>query len=226
MRLGRPGSSEFHKIVTPGGKLSKQAEEYAYTLLAESMMGHPIDSVATQWMIRGQELEDAAIHAYEFETGMETSPGGIVTNDAGTYGCSPDRLVGDCGVLEIKCPAPNTHVSYLISPESMEKEKTPQVQGQLLCSERMWVDLVSYHPEMPTVIHRVVRDEKYIDLLRTALNTFVELLLLLRAQLEDKYGQFPKIVMPEDRPVPADDLGVSDADVSALIANGAITFTE
>jgi hypothetical protein len=224
MRLGRPGSSEFHKIVTPTGKLSKQSTEYGFRLLAELMLGHPLEDVETPWMVRGTELEDSAIAAYEFATGLETQPGGIVTDDEGLYGCSPDRLVGEDGLLEVKCPAPNTHIGYLLDPLSMVQDKTPQVQGQLLCTGRKWVDLLSYHPEMPPVIARVERNEEYIAALDEALGRFCDSLAEQRACLESRYGPFPAIVLPADRPAPVDTMEVSDADVDEMISNGAFKF--
>jgi hypothetical protein len=216
LRLGIPTASEFHKIVTPTGKISKQSDDYAHTLLAELMLGHPIDDdMETQWMQRGTELEDSAIKAYEFEVG-ETQRGGFVTVDDGSYGCSPDRLVGEVGILEIKCPKPNTHIGYLLS-RSAEQEKTPQIQGQLLVTGRQWVDLMSYHPELPPLIVRVERDEKYIALLGAALREFVGQLAEMRKLLEDRYGPFPD---PWKEPETVDGLDVSDEDVAAMVARG------
>ena len=94
-KLGKPSASNAHKLVTPKGKLSTQAEGYMHTLIAELMLGHPIETPETQWMIRGTELEEAAMRAYEFQSGNETMDGGWVTTDDGRYGCSPDRLIGD-----------------------------------------------------------------------------------------------------------------------------------
>lgn len=217
MRLGVPTASEFHRILTPGGKISTQAEGYAHILMAEAMLGHPLDSVETQWMVRGQELEDEAIKAYEFEASVETEPGGFVTDDAATYGCSPDRLVGDDGILEMKCPAPNTHLGYLLEPASMCKDKWPQVQGQLLVTGRKFVDLMSYHPELPAVVSRVEQDEKYIGLLRTALCTFTEQLRLMRAKLVEQYGPFPDLTIKPE--VHEDTFGITDADVDLILSS-------
>jgi len=219
LRLGIPTASEFHRILTPGGKLSKQCEDYAYRLLAELMLGKPLDdSPETQWMIRGQELEDQAIDGYEFYRGCQTSPGGFCTNDAGTYGCSPDRLVGDDGVLEMKCPAPSTHVYYMAEPSRLDGEKRCQVQGQLLVTGRRWVDLVSYHPELPIIVRRIGRDAAYIASLAEALDSFVDVVRQMRQILEQQYGPFKPIVIPRS-PEPAivpDDFGVSDADIDAI----------
>lgn len=217
MRLAVPTSSEFHRIVTPGGKISAQAEGYAHTLLAEAMLGRPLESPETQWMVRGQELEDEAIKAYELLAG-ETSLGGFITNDDGTLGCSPDRLVGDDGILEMKVPAPNTHVGYLVSRD-FGREKWPQVQGQLLVSGRKWVDLMSYHPELPPIIVRAERDEKYIAILDAALTAFVDQLRQMRDVLITKYGPFPEIRVVEDSG-PDGDFDVTDADLDAMFSAG------
>lgn len=197
LRLGKPTSSEFHKIVTPTGKLSSQSALYAHTILAEMMLGRPLnDDIQTEYMVRGQELEAAAIDAYEFQTGLITDLGGIVINETNTMACSPDRLVGEDGVLEIKCPAANTHVGYLLSRD-IGDEKKPQVQGQLYITERSWVDLMSYHPELPPLIVRVKRDEEYIRKLADALAAFNDTLTAARLNLEREYGPFPQIKIPE-----------------------------
>ena len=220
LRVGKPTASEFHRILTAGGKISAQASDYAHSILAEMMLGRPADEdPRSQWMIRGQELEDGAIEAYEFESGLETSSGGFCTDDANTIGCSPDRLVGEDGVLEMKCPSPPVHVGYLLDRAGMAKAKHCQVQGQLLVTGRKWVDLVSFHPEMPLLIKRVTRDQPYIKQLGESLAEFVKLLNALRLDLERQYGPFPEIKMPE-KPAPAEDdgMGVDDTDVDAIWA--------
>ena len=214
-KLGKPSASNAHKLVTPKGKLSTQAEGYMHTLIAELMLGHPIETPETQWMIRGTELEEAAMRAYEFQSGNETMDGGWVTADDGRYGCSPDRLIGEDGILELKVPAPNTHVRYLIEG-CMDDEKRPQVQMQMLVTGRAWVDLVSYHPELPLVITRVERDEDYIALLSKTLDSFCEQMAAHCEALQSQYGTFPEppaeVATPEE-----DHLGVTDEDLDAIL---------
>ena len=229
MRLGKPTASEFHKIVTPKGELSKQASGYMCSLLAELMLGKPLDTPQTEYMLRGTELEDGAIAAYEMVTGCETDRGGFVTTDDGMIGCSPDRLCGKDGILEMKVPAPNTHVSYLLSSEDFRQEKRCQIQGELYVCEREWVDLVSYHPEMPPVIVRCKRDDAYIKTLSTALSEFVDTLLAARVKLETLYGPFPQIAIAQ--PPPDDDLDglgfdVTPQDISQMLERGVSTVTE
>jgi YqaJ-like viral recombinase domain len=221
LRIGKPTASEFHRIVTPGGKLSSQAPGYMCSLLAEMMLGHQVESLSTAYMDRGVELEDRAIAAYEMVQNIETQLGGFVTTDDGLVGCSPDRLVGADGILEMKIPAPHTHVGYLLDSGDLEKDKTPQVQGQLWVCEREWDDLVSWHPELPPVGRRVYRDDKYIGLLKTALDAFVDTLMQARCKLEGLYGKFPQIAIPQlAPPEPEGDFDVSPADVAEMFARG------
>jgi hypothetical protein len=223
LRCCIPTASEFHKIVTPTGKLSAQSAHYAHVLLAEAMLGRPLDDdMQTQWMERGNELEESAITAYEMLMGLDTQAGGFITNDAGTVGCSPDRLVGEDGILEMKVPAPNTHVGYLVTRD-FGKEKYPQVQGQMLISERKWVDLMSFHPELPPVIVRVERDEKYLAVLAKGLGDFVAELQAMRESLIEKYGEFPAIQIGVVADEPQDDeydgFGLTDEEAEAFIAS-------
>ena len=130
LRLGIPTASEFHRIITPKTmKLSSQAEDYRDWLLAEWIYGAPLESPETSFMQRGSELEPEAVRSYEFERDCEVSEAGFFTTDDGMVGASPDRLVGSCGLLEIKCPAPQTHVGYMMSRAVDEKYMT-QLQGQ------------------------------------------------------------------------------------------------
>lgn len=175
VRMGKPTASSFHRILTPGGKPSKQAEAYLHELLAELILGRPLDSEAYPWMQRGHDLESEAATWYEFQRDVETEVVGFCTTDDGLIGASPDRLVGSDGSLEIKCPSPSVHVGYLLFPHrGVDAEYHAQVMGQLLVTDRAWTDVVSYHPDMPKVIVRVERDEEYIALQRAALAEFCE----------------------------------------------------
>ena len=186
LRAGIPTASEFSKIVTPAKwQPSEQAAGYMNRLVAELLLGHPLDSVGTEAMERGSDLEEKAALAYELKTGFETVKVGFVTNDEGTFGASPDRFVGEDGLLEIKCPLPGTHVGYCLS-RSIEKEKLPQIMGQLLVTGRKWCDIMSYCPGLPRIIIRVERDEEKIAILKAALEEFHVRKLDARAKLEQE----------------------------------------
>lgn len=175
LRAGIPTSSEFDKILTPSGKPSASAEKYMFALLAERIMGRPRIESVSMWMDRGHELEQEAVDFYELTREEVTETVGFLTNDAGTIGASPDRLVGEDGLLEIKVPAEHTHVSYLLK-KAVDQAYYPQVQGQLWISERKWVDILSFHPEMPPALVHVERDGEFIEKLAAAVGEFSKLL--------------------------------------------------
>jgi hypothetical protein len=105
---------------------------------------------------------------------------------------------------------------------AMSDAHKSQVQGCLwICDKDYW-DLVSYTEELPTVIVRVGRDEKYIKALATALESFSEIMEKTRLKLTQEYGPFDR--KPATGPDDAyDGMGVSDADLDALIQHGAIS---
>lgn len=185
LRAGIPTASQFDRIITPQGKASGQVEKYLFALLAERMMGHPIIEQISAWMQRGNEMEAEAVDFYESQRELETEPIGFITNDEGTIGASPDRLVGEDGLLEIKVPAEHTHVSYLLK-KAVDQAYYPQVQGQLWISGRKWLDILSYHPEMPPALIRVERDEAFIALLIEAVGHFSVLLEEYAADLKKR----------------------------------------
>ena len=96
---------------------------------------------------------------------------GFITDDNHTVGCSPDRLVGDQGLWQIKAPLPQTQVEYWISGEVNERF-WPQLQGQLYVSQRSWVDIVCWHDVLPKVVMRVEPDEQFIKTLDRELQIF------------------------------------------------------
>lgn len=182
LRAGIPTASRFDEILTPTGKPSTQAEKYMLELLAEWLSGEPAETYQNDWMKRGTELEPEARNYYAFTTDAEIRQVGFITRDDGLVGASPDALVNDDGLSEIKCPAPHTHVAYLLG-EKLATKYIPQVQGQLWIAERDWCDWISYHPKMQPCIVRTHRDELFITSLRVALDAFVGRMLERREQL-------------------------------------------
>ncbi len=172
-RLGKPTASEFHRILTPKGDLSKQAKKYAYRLLAEFFLNQQMDSLeGLEWIEHGKASEADAVRVYEFIHDVETTKVGFVTTDDGRIGCSPDRLVGKNG-LQVKCPAPQTHISYLLG-DLGEKYK-PQVQGEIYVSEFEWSDFFSHNIDFKPVDLRTYRDDDYIKLMEPALKDFCDM---------------------------------------------------
>lgn len=157
-------------------------------LMAERLMGHPIEDFKSSWMERGQFLEPEARSFYEFQRDIETVRVGFMTNDQKTVGASPDSLVGDDGLLEIKCPSPGVHIGYLLR-KPVDSKYYPQIQGQLWISERKWLDILSYHPEIPPALVRVERDEEYIKKLAAVVLAFSQTLEEQYALLQEEIGE-------------------------------------
>ena len=171
LKIGIPTSSNFHKIITPQGKPSKQWREYACVLIAERILQQRIEFYNSPVMERGLIVEAEAADWYEFDHDVTVQRIGFITDDERTMGCSPDRLVGDAGLLEIKAPLPQTQVGYWISGELSERFR-PQLQGQLYITQRSWVDILCWHDVLPKLIMRVEPDEKFIKALGRELRIF------------------------------------------------------
>jgi hypothetical protein len=122
-------------------------------------------------MERGLIVEAEAADWYEFDHDVTVQRIGFITDDERTMGCSPDRLVGDAGLLEIKAPLPQTQVGYWISGELSERFR-PQLQGQLYITQRSWVDILCWHDVLPKLIMRVEPDDKFIKALDRELQIF------------------------------------------------------
>ncbi len=173
-RLRIPTASQFKRIIT-SKKLtySASASDYVADLLAEWVSGYPVERGSSQAMDRGTGMELEGVAWYELQRDVETTPGGFVMRDDRKAGASPDRLVGDDGLLEMKCPMIHTHIGFLLNPSSLVEEYRAQVQGELYVTEREWGDLVSYHPTLPKVLQRVERDDEFQNALHVMLGRFL-----------------------------------------------------
>lgn len=172
-RLGIPTASQFHRIITPRTmKPSASATGYIYELVVEWALGQPLDEYVSQFMERGTNLEDEAVHFYELQRGVDTEAVGFCLRDDGLAGCSPDRIISPDGGLEIKTPSAKVHVGYLIG-EPQEEYKA-QVQGCMWITGANWWDWVSYNPVLPSTIVRFYRDDEFIGALDEATAEFLE----------------------------------------------------
>src|ERR1041385_9055256 len=152
-RLGIPTASGFSKLLTRAGKPSTQADRYMRDLLAEHFIGEPVGIDASGFMQRGTALEDQARKWYEWERDCTVKRVGFCLRDDRMAGASPDGLVGDAGLLELKCPSATTHIAYLLG--DLEGEYWPQCQGQLYITDREWVDLVAFSSVLPSLVVRI-----------------------------------------------------------------------
>lgn len=217
LRQGLPTASEFFRILTPGGKLSDQARPYAIKLITETLLNRSLETLhGLEWIERGKDMEPQAAASYEFREEVETTRIGFITTDDGRISASPDRLVGGDGLLEIKCPAPHTHLGYLL--DGPGNKYRPQVQGQLYVAEREWVHFWSYSPEMPGVLIPTHRDEPYIRLLHAALDEFLDMRdgLLERARASGYFAERVRLLTAVDEELRAQaDAPEPDEDVFA-----------
>ena len=181
-RCGIPTASNFDKIFTSKGEKSKQAKASMHTLLAEWITGEKSSIKQNDWMLRGTELEPEARAAYEFITDADVKQTGIVyRDDKKLVSCSPDGLM-DSKVLEIKCPAPGTHVSYLMD-QKLPTTYVQQVQGSMWVTGLKSWDFMSYHPDMKPVIITVQCNERLADAIEEIMQDFIDEMIEKREQL-------------------------------------------
>jgi putative phage-type endonuclease len=156
-------------------------------LIAERLTGETAPSFSNAAMQWGTEKEPEARAAYEFRTDTEIVPVGFIIHPTiADSGASPDGMVGDGGMLEVKCPNTATHIDTLLTRAVPSKYVT-QMQWQMACSGRQWCDFVSFDPRLPEAmrmfIHRVERDEKMIFALEKDVCEFLDEMAKKLAQL-------------------------------------------
>ena len=215
-RLGIPTASQFSRIVTATGRLSKQRDSYLSELLAAWCLGEPVtDFLGTDATERGHVLEPDARKYYAFQRDVEPTTVGLIYRDESRMvGCSPDGLVGEDGLLELKCPMAPTHILCLCRGGLPPTHKA-QVQGQLWVSGRKWCDFMSYHPQLPPLLIRVEPDLAYHAALDEFMPLFVEEVIAGRERLRELGAVIaPKEVAPVNGDY--DGLGVGLADLDYL----------
>jgi putative phage-type endonuclease len=166
-RLGKVTASRVADIIakTKTGVAASRGN-YLAQLVAERLTGQAADSFKSGAMQHGTETEPVARMAYETETGqMVTEVAMIQHPKIEMAGASPDGLVGEDGLVEIKCPNTSTHIATLMADKAPSGYMA-QMQWQMACTGRAWVDFMSFDPRMPEdmqlFIKRVPRDEKLI----------------------------------------------------------------
>lgn len=186
-RLGIPTASEFASILTKGrgGAESRTRQTYLYKLAGERLTGEVMEGFTSAHMDRGKLMEEEARSAYSFVTSLECETVGFLRR--GRAGASPDALIGQGGLLEIKTKLPHLLIEALLKGEFPSEHKA-QCQGQLWIAERDWIDLAIYWPGLPIMITRAHRDEAFITELSTAVTQFNEELDRIVAQVA-AYGR-------------------------------------
>lgn len=155
LRRGKFTASTMSKLFM--GKTTQGYSDAIYKIAMERLTGKRSESYSNAAMQRGIEMEPMARQAYEVESLTLVDECGFIEVDE-WLGCSPDGLVGEDGMIQIKCPAYNTHIGYIMSGE-VPKDYYVQMQTELYVSNRKWNDFVSFHPDLPMTIIRVLPDE-------------------------------------------------------------------
>lgn len=166
-RAGIPTSSRFSDVMAKGA--GKVRRKYMLTLIGERITGEPHVGYFNAAMQRGHEMEAEARAMYELQTDNEVEQVGFIRN--GAVGCSPDGLVGDSGMVEIKTKEPHLQLECLLAGK-VPPEHMAQLQGQLWVAERQWCDFVSFWPGLPLFVKRVELDEEYTKNLRAEVFRF------------------------------------------------------
>lgn len=173
-RLGVVTASEFDNILTAKTlKPSAQAQAYLCRLVAETILGVPVETDGNSFMERGKELEPEAANLYAMLRDVEPETVGFVLRDDRRLGASPDRLIGKDGGLEIKCPLAHNHVANLLDPDGFRDKHRTQVQVSMLVTGRSYWDSMSYNPVMPPVIVRSEPDAAWRKAAEPALADFL-----------------------------------------------------
>lgn len=168
-RLGIATASNFAKILAKGE--GKTRRRYLLDLASERLTGERAESYTNEHMDRGHVMEAEARDLYTFQRDADPLPVGFILRNDLMAGASPDSLLGDDGLLEIKTKLGALQLDVL-ELGRLPPEHVAQVQGQLWISNRDFCDFVSYWPKLPLFVIRVERDEKYIATLAQAVADF------------------------------------------------------
>jgi len=191
VRVGKVTASRVADILakTKSG-YSTSRDNYMAQLVCERLTNQKAESFTNAAMQHGTETEPLARAAYEALKDVLVDEVGFVPHPSiQMAGASPDGLVGDDGLIEIKCPNTATHIDTLLS-ETVPTKYYTQMQFQLACTGREWCDFVSFDnrlpPELQLFVKRVPRDDTYIRLMEAEIVLFI-------SELDDKINKLMKV---------------------------------
>jgi len=176
-RRGRITGSRFKdaRDKLKGGQPSKACIGYAMDVARERAGGHAPSKFQNTAMRTGTEQEPVARAMYEARTGYMVDEAGFYLSDDARFGLSPDGLIDDDGVLEIKTMVGSETLFTAVANGDVSAYMD-QCLGYLWLLGRQWVDLVLWAPDFGhMVIHRITRDEDAIEALEADLLAFAKL---------------------------------------------------
>jgi putative phage-type endonuclease len=193
-RKGKVTASRIGDILKTlrNGAWAASRRNYSAQLVTERLTGKSHERFYTnEYMDWGKDQEPAAKEAYAKATGYEIKDVGFVDHPVlGDAGASPDGLVGDEGLIEIKCLIPANHLELLLTEEIPERYWL-QMMWQMACTGRQWCDFVSFDPSqkenMQLFIKRVHRDNKVINKLENDIKEFLDEVHVTVERLQAKY---------------------------------------
>lgn len=194
LRLGKVTASRLADLMARtrnGWGASRQ--NYMAELVAERLTGVKTEGFSNAAIKWGLEMEPQAREAYSFFADVDVAQTGFVDHPKiAMTGASPDGLVGDAGLVEIKCPLTATHIETLLTASVREKYLF-QMQWQMACTGRQWCDFVSYDPRMPERMRyfcqRVPRNDRLIADLEREVSEFLREVADKVAALQAKYPE-------------------------------------
>jgi hypothetical protein len=155
-------------------------------LVAERITGETEPVYMNDDMLRGHLEEPIArdMYAEHFSGGEIVSETGFMVRDDWGFslGYSPDGLVGDNGLIEVKAPRAKGHIATILSGAVPDRHM-PQIQAGLLVSGRDWCDFISYYGGLPPFVKRVHPDFQWFESIVAAVAAFEE----AAAEMTDRY---------------------------------------
>jgi putative phage-type endonuclease len=179
-RLGHVSASTVADVMSKGktaGSESETRKNYRLKIAAQRLTGDSGDGYTNAAMEWGTEQEPFARMAYEAARNVMVDKTGFWLHSTIPWvGVSPDGLVNDDGLVEIKCPNTTTHLEWVFAGKVPAKH-VKQIQCQLWVMGRAWCDFVSYDPRLPErnrlFIVRVPRDDQLIAEMETEVVKFL-----------------------------------------------------
>lgn len=192
-RRGIVTASAVGRLITPTLKVAdnETSRGLTKTLIAERITGWTEDTPMTPDMWRGVEHEPFARDYYGGVHGQAVETGFMRRDEDGwTLGYSPDGLVGNDGLIEIKCPRAKTHLSTILA-DQVPAAYMPQLQAGLLVSGRKWIDFVSFVGGMPLYVKRVLPDPAWFEAITAACVAFEDRAAQIVSDYEQRVADMP-----------------------------------
>lgn len=192
-RCGKVTASRIADVmaVTKSGPGAAR-KNYMADLLTERLTGEPKEYFVNDAMRWGTEQEPRARAMYSFHAGHTVVETGFVPHPKiAQTGASPDGLIGEDGLVEIKCPNTATHIETLRGAK-IDRKYLLQMHWQMICTGREWCDFASFDPRLPEPmqlhVQRVERDAELSEEINAAVTQFLTELNEAEAELRDRYN--------------------------------------